>query len=118
MSLEDAINNHATAIRELAAVMAGKVNNTTVADAKKPASVKSATTSPQSDVKAPAAESPTIDFNKIRESFVAMVKTKGNAAAVELLTHFGLDATKGGKLSQIPVERHAELMVEIAKRSA
>jgi hypothetical protein len=122
MSMEEAINNHAAAILVLAKAIQGKGESasTPAAGKSKPA----ATTSPATPAKgtaaatSPAAGEAAPDFEHIKTAFVALVKAKGQQAAPDLLAHFGIDASKGGKLSHIPVERHAELAAEIAKRSA
>lgn len=124
MSLEIALQENTTALREMMAVMArlpaapaaevkAEVKMSTPAGAK----VAAPSTHPASAAKAVAATSKAPPFPEIVTQFVAMVKAKGPDSAAELLTHFGLDAAAGGKLSHIPADRHAELVAEIAARS-
>lgn len=47
-----------------------------------------------------------------------MASKKGSPVVVALLAEFGVDATKGGKLSAIPSEKWPEVLVAIEKASA
>ena len=115
MSLEAAIQENTLAIRELITALGAKGNKGARAEVEIPTLAKA---EPKAEPKAEAPTGGVPPFNEIRDAFVSMVKLKGQQTAVDLLFHFGLDATRGGKLSAVPVERHVELMAEIKKRSA
>lgn len=138
MSLEIALQENTNAIRELIATIANGIPTTgaqvaaVVAEApaqakaeKKPAAAEKATqssggTKPSETSAAPSdtgasAEAKTLVYDDIKKPFLSLVSAKGRDAGAALLLQFGVDASKGGKLTEIPVEKYAEVLEAINK---
>lgn len=126
--LEIAIQENTAALRELLAALKAGVPTTpavaqevkaqeVVKESKKSAPVEKPASSPSGatpptvvDTAAPAAE---VDYEAIKRPFLALVNTKGRDAAAALLAQFGVDAGKGGKLSDIPADKYADVLAAI-----
>ena len=124
MSLENAILENTTAIRDLIAAMskaapsahaqvAATVEAPTIEAPTIEAPTIEAPTIEAPTAEAPTAEAPTVDFEAVKKPFLMLVNTKGRDAAVALLTAFGVKA--GGKLGDIPAEKFPEVLDAIKK---
>ncbi|MBU0593340.1 MAG: hypothetical protein KKH74_06330 [Gammaproteobacteria bacterium] len=139
MSIEQALAENTSAIRELIAALSNGIPTTgaqvdavvaeapaSKAEAKKPAAAEkpapsSGTTSESAASSAPSAsgEPPVkLDYDAIKKPFLALVNKKGRDAAAKLLANFGVDAGKGGKLSDIPTEKYADVLAAIETAEA
>lgn len=122
MSLELAIQENTNALRDLLAALKSGVPTTAavaheVKEAKKSApaektasSESGATQQTATETDAPAA---VLDYEAIKKPFLALVNKKGRDAAAALLNQFGVDAGKGGKLSDIPADKYADVLAAI-----
>lgn len=129
MSLEIAIQENTSAIRELIAAIANGIPTTnaqvaavvaeTPTKAKAPTKAKEPeTTLPGKAVwpfPTPGVQTLTVDFETVKKPFLALVNKKGRDAGVAILTAFGVPT--GGKLGDIPVEKFAEALAAIEKAS-
>lgn len=131
MSIEQALAENTSAIHQLiaalsngiapthaqvAAVVAEAPAKAEKVEAKKPTQTdKPASPPPVAETAAPAA---VLDYEAIKRPFLALVNKKGRDAAAALLAHFGIDAGKGGKLSDIPADKYAEVLDAINEASA
>ena len=129
MSLEAAIQENTTALRELLTHFTGMKAANEVATKKPDLKVVDTQPAKTEPVKTEAVKVEpvtasrsepvkTLTFDEVRIPFVAMATKKGNAVVVELLAQFGVDATKGGKLSAIDSAHWPEVLVAIQKASS
>ncbi|BCB27034.1 hypothetical protein SKTS_19200 [Sulfurimicrobium lacus] len=137
MSLETVIQENTNALRDLIAAIANGIPTTSAqvaavatqaaekveakaekksAQAEKPASSESGAT-PQTATET-AAPAVVLDYEAIKKPFLSLVNKKGRDAAAALLNQFGVDAGKGGKLSDIPADKYADVLAAIETAGA
>lgn len=131
MSLEQAIADHAAAIRDLAETLRGMgFNITTAAErpqadapAKTPASRKAAAAAP-APTPDPAEEIaaaergeepalPAIEYSTVAAAVLGLVKAKGKDTAIGVLANFGV-----GNAKELTVEQYAEALEALTAAAA
>lgn len=138
MSLELAIQENTSAIRELIAAIANGVPTTgaqvaavvseapaATVEPPKPAAAEKVSQSSGGTNESGASAAPSdtgataapIDYEAIKKPFLALVNKKGREAAATLLSQFGIDAGKGGKLSDITADKYADVLAAIEAAS-
>lgn len=130
MSLEIALAENTAAIRELIAAMSlrspgaiayaeqkAKVLEPAEPVLEKPKAKRAEKAAPVVEVPPPVAEAPALTYEDIRGPFLTqLVAKKGREEGAALLAEFGVPA--GGKLSDIPQARWAEVLAAIKARVA